>query len=149
MSRLVPVSRGEMVRRLKKLGFEGPFQGKRHQHLIRGTTLVIIPNPHHGQDSRTQLIELLQLVITAANFTATSPEKKNLNEEYTDLPDPMRRSSQIRRYSERRQGQSIGDPSHSKRSGSIRCVSLPGISLFSAFILSLYHGADLISPGSS
>ena len=56
MSRLVPVSRVEMVRRLKKLGFEGPFPGKRHQHLIRGTTLVIIPNPHHGQDISADLI---------------------------------------------------------------------------------------------
>ncbi|MGB3920582.1 type II toxin-antitoxin system HicA family toxin [Methanothrix sp.] len=56
MSRLAPVSRVEMIRRLKKLGFEGPFPGKRHQHLIRGTTLVIIPNLHHGQDISADLI---------------------------------------------------------------------------------------------
>jgi len=56
LSRLVPVSRGELIRRLKKLGFAGPFPGKRHQYMIRGVTLVIIPNPHHGQDIHADLI---------------------------------------------------------------------------------------------
>jgi hypothetical protein len=41
---------------LRKLGFAGPFAGKKHQHLIRGNTLVIIPNPHHGQDIGADLI---------------------------------------------------------------------------------------------
>lgn len=56
MSRLVPVSRGELIRRLKKLGFTGPYPGKRHQYMIRGATPVIIPNAHRGQDIHADLI---------------------------------------------------------------------------------------------
>ncbi len=56
MSRLVPVSRGELIRRLKKLGFAGPFPGKKHQYMIRDATLVIIPNVHHGQEIHADLI---------------------------------------------------------------------------------------------
>jgi predicted RNA binding protein YcfA (HicA-like mRNA interferase family) len=56
LSRLVPVSRGELLRRLKKLGFVGPFSGKKHQYMVRETILIIIPNPHHGQDISADLI---------------------------------------------------------------------------------------------
>lgn len=46
MPRLLPVSQKEFVRRLRKLGFEGPFAGGRHPQMKRGDVTVIIPNPH-------------------------------------------------------------------------------------------------------
>lgn len=42
------VSRKELIRRLKQLGFDGPFAGGKHSFLIRGTKRLILPNPHKG-----------------------------------------------------------------------------------------------------
>ncbi|MCU0638142.1 MAG: type II toxin-antitoxin system HicA family toxin [Methanothrix sp.] len=56
----MPVSRSELIRRLRDLGFEGPFPGKRHQHMKRDATLVIIPNPHGGEISVDLLSEILR-----------------------------------------------------------------------------------------
>ncbi len=60
MSKLTPLSRSELIRRLKELGFEGPFPGKRHQHMKRETTLAIIPNPRGGDISIDLLAEILR-----------------------------------------------------------------------------------------
>lgn len=44
MSRWTPCKRGEFVRRLRKLGFDGPFSGTRHQFLILGQKRLAIPS---------------------------------------------------------------------------------------------------------
>ncbi len=46
MSRLTPISRPELIRRLKKLGFEGPFPGSDHDYMVREDNFVRVPNPH-------------------------------------------------------------------------------------------------------
>lgn len=38
-----------MIRRFRALGWSGPFPGKRHSVMIRGTKSVQISNPH-GSD---------------------------------------------------------------------------------------------------
>ena len=43
---LSPVSRRELVRKLKVLGFEGPFPGGKHQWMRRARLRITIPNPH-------------------------------------------------------------------------------------------------------
>lgn len=45
-----PVSRREFVRRLRILGWEGPFPGGRHELMRHPLTRikVPIPNPHRG-----------------------------------------------------------------------------------------------------
>ena len=43
-----PVSRQELIRRLKTLGFTGPFGGGRHSFMCRGQLKLRIPNPHKG-----------------------------------------------------------------------------------------------------
>jgi predicted RNA binding protein YcfA (HicA-like mRNA interferase family) len=48
MPSLNPVSRRELVRKLKRLGFEGPFPGGKHQWMRRGSLRLTIPNPHGG-----------------------------------------------------------------------------------------------------
>lgn len=48
MPSLKPVSRRELVRKLKGLGFEGPFAGGKHQWMRRGGLRLTIPNPHGG-----------------------------------------------------------------------------------------------------
>jgi predicted RNA binding protein YcfA (HicA-like mRNA interferase family) len=37
-----------LVRKLKGLGFEGPFAGGKHQWMRRGGFRLTIPNPHGG-----------------------------------------------------------------------------------------------------
>ena len=40
------ISRRELIRRFRSLGFEGPLSGGRHQFMKKGTLKVRIPNPH-------------------------------------------------------------------------------------------------------
>ncbi|HSD58242.1 MAG TPA: type II toxin-antitoxin system HicA family toxin [Methanotrichaceae archaeon] len=54
-----------MIRRLKVLGFVGPFPGKKHQHMKRDATLVLIPNPHGGEIS----VDLLSEILRKANIS--------------------------------------------------------------------------------
>jgi predicted RNA binding protein YcfA (HicA-like mRNA interferase family) len=59
MTRLAGVSRRELVQRLRKLRFEGPFTGGRHEFMVRGTVRLILPNPHRqevGPDLLTRLL---------------------------------------------------------------------------------------------
>ena len=48
MPALNPVSRRELVGKLKRLGFEGPLAGGKHQWMRRGAFRLTIPNPHGG-----------------------------------------------------------------------------------------------------
>jgi predicted RNA binding protein YcfA (HicA-like mRNA interferase family) len=48
MSELNPVSRRELVRKLKSLGFDGPHPGGRHEWMRRGSVRITVPNPHAG-----------------------------------------------------------------------------------------------------
>lgn len=60
MSRLLPVTRNELIRRLRKLGFQGPYPGSGHAYMVRelaeGRVYVNIPNPHHGKDIGVKLL---------------------------------------------------------------------------------------------
>lgn len=44
MSRWLPCDRGEFIRRLRQLGFDGPFSGSRHQFLVFGQHRLTIPS---------------------------------------------------------------------------------------------------------
>ena len=48
MPALKPVSRRELVRKLRALGFEGPFPGGKHEWMRREGLRLTIPNPHGG-----------------------------------------------------------------------------------------------------
>ena len=45
-NKLVPVSRRELIKRLSKLGFVGPYPGADHEYMSRGLVETRIPNPH-------------------------------------------------------------------------------------------------------
>jgi hypothetical protein len=45
MPRLGPVKRPELIRRLRQLGYDGPFSGGRHQFMVRGDVALALPNP--------------------------------------------------------------------------------------------------------
>ncbi len=49
MTRLKPASWREFVKRMRELGFEGPYTGGRHPQMRRGNVTVIIPNLHESE----------------------------------------------------------------------------------------------------
>lgn len=44
MSRWTPCKRAEFIRRLRQLGFDGPFSGTRHQFLLYKKQRLAIPS---------------------------------------------------------------------------------------------------------
>lgn len=50
-----PISNRELIRRLRKLAFVGPFSGGRHPYMERGNRRMAIPNPH-GKDIGSRLL---------------------------------------------------------------------------------------------
>jgi predicted RNA binding protein YcfA (HicA-like mRNA interferase family) len=60
MPRLTPVSGNDLVKRLRELGFEGPYAGGRHPQMRRNEVTVIISNPHEGDISVGLLSRLLR-----------------------------------------------------------------------------------------
>lgn len=43
-----PLSRRELIKKLRRVGLSGPFSGARHQYMLCGKIKVFIPNPHGG-----------------------------------------------------------------------------------------------------
>ncbi|NOX62627.1 MAG: type II toxin-antitoxin system HicA family toxin [Chloroflexi bacterium] len=58
--RLTPVSRREFIHRLRRLGFEGPYSGGRHEFMLRGDRRLILPNPHRSVIGVNLLTRLLR-----------------------------------------------------------------------------------------
>ena len=65
MARLTPVSQRGLVRRLRELGFDGPYAGGRHPQMRRGDLTLIIPNPHEGDIG----VGLLQRILRQAGIS--------------------------------------------------------------------------------
>jgi len=44
-----PIKRKELIHYLKKLGFEGPYSGGKHQFMVKDKLTLTIPNPHKSE----------------------------------------------------------------------------------------------------
>jgi len=55
-----PTSRKEMIRRLKELGFAGPYSGGKHQFMTKGHQTLRLPNPHQADIGRELLARILR-----------------------------------------------------------------------------------------
>ncbi|MGD9973861.1 MAG: type II toxin-antitoxin system HicA family toxin [Desulfatirhabdiaceae bacterium] len=65
MGRLTPVGRRELIRRLKNLGFDGPYSGGNHEFMLRAELRLTLPNPH-----RTDIgVDLLSRLLSQADVT--------------------------------------------------------------------------------
>ena len=60
MNRLLPASWKELVRKLRKYGFTGPFIGGKHSYMVKGGLVLTIPNPHKDDIGVSLLIRILK-----------------------------------------------------------------------------------------
>ncbi len=65
MTRLSGSSHDHLVRRLRQLGFAGPFSGGRHLFMTRHHVRLILPNPHDREVS----VDLLSRLLRQAGIT--------------------------------------------------------------------------------
>jgi predicted RNA binding protein YcfA (HicA-like mRNA interferase family) len=63
--RLSPVSWDELCKNLKKLGFEGPFQGGKHPYMVKEDLILTLPNPHRKEIG----IDLLKKILKQAGIS--------------------------------------------------------------------------------
>ncbi|MFN0145970.1 MAG: type II toxin-antitoxin system HicA family toxin [Dehalococcoidia bacterium] len=50
-----PISASDLIRALRRAGFDGPFPGARHRVMRRGDLVLRVPN-EHGRDISTGLL---------------------------------------------------------------------------------------------
>jgi len=56
----MPISRKDLIKKFRNLGFIGPYSGGRHQFMVKGKLKIRIPNPHKsGEISDSLLREIL------------------------------------------------------------------------------------------
>jgi len=66
-----PISRKNLIRGLRKAGFDGPYSGGKHQFMIKGNLTLTIPNPHKGDIGW----ELLARILRQARISRKEWEK--------------------------------------------------------------------------
>jgi predicted RNA binding protein YcfA (HicA-like mRNA interferase family) len=54
------LSRKELIRKFRALGYFGPFSAGKHQFMIKGRQKIRIPNPHIGDIDVGLLKEILR-----------------------------------------------------------------------------------------
>jgi hypothetical protein len=57
---VLALSRKELIRKFKALGYSGPFSGRKHQFMIKGTQKLRIPNPHISDIGVSLIKEILR-----------------------------------------------------------------------------------------
>ncbi len=65
MPKIPPCSRNELIRKLRKFNFIGPFRGGKHSYMKREGYRQIIPNPHGKAISS----ELVKEILKQANIS--------------------------------------------------------------------------------
>ena len=60
MPRIGPIRRQDFIFYLRRMGFEGPYAGGRHQLMQKGLQTVRVPNPHRGDISTGLLARILR-----------------------------------------------------------------------------------------
>lgn len=60
MPRLGPIKRNDLIHYLRRLGFAGPFAGRKHQFMAKSDVTVRLPNPHRSDIGRELLLRILR-----------------------------------------------------------------------------------------
>jgi len=66
-----PISRRQLIALLRRLGFQGPYSGGKHEFMVRGDHVLTIPNPHRGDIG----IELLTVILRQAGISRREWER--------------------------------------------------------------------------
>ena len=66
----MPISRDELIRRLRRLGFVGPEPGGKHSFMLKGSLRLTLPNPHGTREIDDALLTriLRQVGISREDF---------------------------------------------------------------------------------
>jgi hypothetical protein len=67
--RIVPTEPRDAISKLRKMGFEGPFGGGKHQMMERGDQRIPIPNVHGTGKGRTICKQLVLEIMKRAGLT--------------------------------------------------------------------------------
>ncbi|MDJ0601036.1 MAG: type II toxin-antitoxin system HicA family toxin [Crocosphaera sp.] len=51
------ISRRNLIKKFKVLGYAGPYSGKKHQFMKKVSQKIRIPNPHGSQDISIDLVK--------------------------------------------------------------------------------------------
>ena len=65
MSKLVPVKNKELISKLEKFGFDGPFSGGKHLFMVKNDIRLTLPNPHRKEIG----IDLLRRILKQAGIS--------------------------------------------------------------------------------
>ena len=65
MTKLTPIKRTELINRLKRFGYNGPYAGGKHLYMIKGKLRITIPNPHKKEIG----IDLLSRILRQAGIS--------------------------------------------------------------------------------
>ncbi|MCW5961225.1 MAG: type II toxin-antitoxin system HicA family toxin [Pyrinomonadaceae bacterium] len=71
MPSLAPIKQKDLIRNLRKLGWEGPFSGGKHPQMQNGSRTLTVPNPHRGDIS----IPLLRRILRQAEISIEDWQK--------------------------------------------------------------------------
>lgn len=66
-----PIKRNDLIRYLRRLGFDGPHSGGSHQYMVKGMLKLRIPYPHQADISG----DLLARILRQANIDRDEWEK--------------------------------------------------------------------------
>jgi len=63
--KLNSISWKDLVRRLRKFGFDGPYQQGKHPYMVRGSLVLTVPDPHKKEIG----VELLTRILKQAGVS--------------------------------------------------------------------------------
>jgi len=55
-----PIKRSDLIKYLRKWGFDDPYSGGKHPFMVKGDLTLAIPNPHQKDIGREFLIRILR-----------------------------------------------------------------------------------------
>jgi predicted RNA binding protein YcfA (HicA-like mRNA interferase family) len=60
VAKLSPISWSNLVKKIKRFGFNGPYQGGKHPYMVKGNLVLTLPNPHRKEIGIDLLIRILR-----------------------------------------------------------------------------------------
>jgi len=72
MPKLAPISWVQFVKKMRAVGFSGPYQEGKHPYMLNGELSITIPNPH-GEDIS---VDLLRRILKQAGIPRNEWLKK-------------------------------------------------------------------------